>query len=188
MYSIVSLTESIKADLEKKVEKISIRFKGGEDTDEYIEKKPKVYAWTYDDLNGGYPLHSPSVLVQLVNVNDDESADYIVHICVCNPALQDKEITKTVEGYENLYQYSREDDINTSNVRSELYRATVGLGEYVLVSLKQMSMDNYSFGDIVLDTPSPYMEDFPYCQCSISLTAKKSKVQSQIYTKVWDLV
>lgn len=188
MYSIVSLTESIKADLEKKVEKISIRFKGGEDTDEYIEKKPKVYAWTYDDLNGGYPIHTPSVLVQLVNVNDDESADYIVHVCVCNPALQDKEITKPVQNTDDLYQYSNKDDINTSNVRSELYRATVGLGEYVLVSLKQLSNDNYSFDSFVLDTPSPYLEDFPYCQCSISFTAKKSKIQSQIDTKVWDLV
>ena len=188
MYSVVSLTESIKADLQKKVDKISIRFKGGEDTGEYIEKKPKVYAWTYDDTNGGYPLHTPSILVQLVNVNNDESAEYIVHICVCNPALQDKEFTKPVEGYENLYQYSTKDDIDSSSVRSELYRATVGLGEFVLVSLKQLSNDNYSFGDVVLDTPSPYMDDFPYCQCAISFTAKKSKVQSQIDTSVWDLV
>lgn len=188
MYSVVSLIESIKSDLQKKIDGISIRFKGGEDTNEYIEKKPKVYAWTYDDLNGGFPLHTPSILVQLINDTNDETAEIIIHICVCNPALQDKEITSLIEGQTNIYQYSNGIDIDSSNVRSELYKATVELGEYVLCAVKKMSNDSYSFNDVVLDTPSPYMEDFPYCQCSVSLTANKSKHQTEIDTMVWDLV
>ena len=188
MYSIVSLVECIKNDLQKKIDNISIRFKGSEDTGEYIERKPKVYAWTYDDLNGGYPLHTPSILVQLISDTNDESADFIIHICVCNPALQGKEITTQVDGYEDLYKYSDSENIDSSNVRSELYKATVELSEYVLVSLKKLSYDNYSLNSIVLDTPSPYMDDFPYCQSSISFTAVKSSKQSQIDTKVWNLI
>lgn len=188
MYSVVTLTESIRFDLSEKINKISIRFKSSDNTDEYIETKPKVYAWTYDDLSAGYPLHTPSILVQLVNVNDDMSADYIVHVCTCNPALQDKEITTQDNVNPDLYKYGTSDDINTSNIRSELYKSCVELGEYVLICIKQMSNDNYSFNNITLDTPSPYMDDFPYCQCSISFTANKSHMQSSINTKVWDLV
>lgn len=188
MYSIVTLTEAIKAELQKKIENISIRFKNSDDTDEYIETKPLVYAWTYDDLTAGFPIHTPCVLLQLVEVESDLSAQYIIHICTCNPALQDKEITKKVDGKNDLYVYNTGDDINTSNIRSELYKSCVELAEYVLVCIIQMSNTNYSFSNAVLNTPSPYMDDFPYCQCSISFTARKSSIQSRVNSDAWNLV
>lgn len=188
MYSVVVLTESITDALKAKLNDITIRFKNSAETDEYSESKPHVYAWTYDDLIDGMPLNTPSVLVQLISVKDDASADYTIHICVCNPATQDKEITEPVQGYENLYKYKTGYEINTSTVRTDLYRACVMLAEQVLVAIKQISNDFYSFHDVQMDTPSPYMEDFPFCQCSVNFTAKKSSVQSEINTKVWDML
>lgn len=188
MYSVVTLTESITDSLRTKLDGITIRFKDSAETDKYNEAKPSVYAWTYDDLVDGLPLHTPSVLVQLMSVNDDESADYSIHVCVCNPATQDKEMTSPVQGYDDLYQYSQKNGIDTSTVRTDLYRACVMLAEQVLVSIRQLSNDYYSFHDVQMETPSPYMKDFPYCQCNVNFIAKKSNVQSQINTKVWDML
>lgn len=188
MYSIIALTESIKDELQSKCNKINYRFKSCDDTDKYIEIIPHVYVWTYDDLEAGMPLHTPSILVQLISIDDDETASYIVHVCVCNPALQDKEITRPVSGMGDLYEYMSTDGLNTSNIRSELYKSCVMLAEQVMIYIKQMSNTNYSFKDIVLNTPSPYMADFPYCQCTIEFSARKSVVQSQIDTKVWELL
>lgn len=188
MYSVVTLTESITEALQAKMDEITLRFKSRADTDEYVEEKPKVYSWTYDDLVDGMPLHTPSVLVQLTGVDDDESADYTIHVCVCNPATQAKEMTNPVQGYDDLYQYSEGEDISSATVRSDLYRSCVMLAEQVLIAIKRLSNDFYSFHDVEMETPSPYMQDFPYCQCSVNFIAKKSNVQSQINTKVWDML
>lgn len=147
---------------------LTFRWKGNESTNSYIEQKPHVYAFTYDDLSGGMPLHTPSVCVQLVSVDDNGIGKYIVHVCVCDPALQDAEITKPVEGEIGVYEYKSGDCINSKCVRSELYKFAILLGEQVYTAIKQAANTNIDARNVEFLTPSPYMDNFPFCDCTVS--------------------
>lgn len=150
---------------------LTFKWKSSDDTSEYIESKPVVYAFTYDELSNNYPIHTPAVCVQLLSVSDDGTSEYLVHCCVCNPALQDKEITKPVKGEPGFYEYKTGKTIDSARVRSELYRYCLLLGEQVYLAIKRMGNTNHDINDVTLNTPSPYLGDFPYAECTVSFTS-----------------
>lgn len=200
MYSILIKTQSIADKLQVLMDGITIKFKSSDNTNEYIEKKPKVYAFTYDDLNGDYPLDTPSVLVQFLSMDDSGSCSFCIYCCVCNPAYQSKEITYPLPGSEDTYIYGGKtfpdnndnplDDISIDSacVRSDLYKSCLMLGEQVFIAVKRMSNDDESISDVSLESPNPYMSEFPYCECIVKFTANLSMANSKINTKLWDLL
>lgn len=182
MYSILLKTQTIADKLQAILNTITIRWKDSESTQSYHEEKPKVYAFTYDDLTGDFPLDTPSCLVQVLSIQND-IAEFCIYCCVCNPALQDKEITIPVQGNENVYQYKTSENIDSKCIRSELYRACLMLGEQVYLAVNQMSNDDESISGVALNTPDPYMAEFPYCECTITfnLALSYTKIKSQLW-------
>ena len=188
MYSIVSITKSISNELQSLMDKVTLRWKGSDQTSEYIEKKPTVYAYTYDDLSNGMPLNTPSILIQCMSLDDSGLASFLVHVCICNPARQDKEITKPVQGSNDTYEYGTQKTIDSAGVRSELYRACMMLGEHVYIALKRMSNSDRAISNVNLETPNPYLENFPYCECSVSFDVNCSQTETKTNSKLWDLL
>lgn len=189
MYSILLITEKIQSELQKRMDALTFRWKGSDDTSDYVEQKPKVYAFTYDDLSNDMPMYTPSVLIQIMNVDDSGLASFLIHVCVCNPAKQDKEITEPIEGTDNVYKYNDGDDIDSAGVRSELYRACLMLGEQVYLAIKKMGNDSdTSISNVNLDTPNPYLQNFPYCECTVSFNYGCNQAVSKINTKLWDML
>ena len=185
MYSCILVTESISDALKTALNDVTLNFKSSESTDSYVEAKPHVYTWTYDDVSNNMPINTPSVLVQMISMEND-TIDYIVHVCVCNPALQDKEITNVIEGETDVYKYNDGDNIDSSGVRSDLYKSCVMLAECVFNALGRMNNSNFSLSEVHLDTPSPYLDNFPFCECSVSFTASKANTETKINTKLWE--
>lgn len=186
MYSIIVITESITNELQEHLNRTCFRWKDSDSTTSYTETKPKVYAFTYDDLEGTQPLHTPAILVQIISIDPTGLASYLVHVCVSYPSIQDKEITMQIEGYNNLYQYGSKDDIDSAGTRSELYKAALLLGEQVYNIMGKIANDNFRIRNINLQTPSPYMESFPYCDCTVSfdLETVKESTENKLNTKV----
>lgn len=183
MYTASSLVKKLSYHLQDALNACTLRWKGTEKTDEYVEKKPTVYAFTYDNLSDGLPIDTPCVLVQVTRVSDGV-VSIAIHCAVCNPATQDKEITKAVLGESEIFEYLTTSDIDTSCVRSELYRACLDLGEYIYTSIHRMDNNSWSFENIVLTPPSPYMEYFPYCECIVTFDASLPEIDSVLDTKV----
>ena len=179
---IIQRVEEIVQALQHSADKITLRWKNSDSTDEYAEAKPKVYAFTYDDLSEDMPLHTPSILVQVLSLDDEGVAEFLVHCCVCNPALQDKEITHSVKDNPDLYEYDTGDDISSSHIRSELYRVCLMLGEQVYLAIKRMGNCNQNISNVELQPPSPYLAEFPYAQCTVSFTSEI--VQKSMFDKV----
>ena len=169
---IIQRVEEIAQALSRDMDKLTIKFKSSDATDSYKEATPKVYSFTYDDLDGSMPLNTPSVLVQFMGMDSNDVASFLVHVCICNPALQDKEIVNPLEGQEGVYEYQQTDGIDSARVRSELYRACLMLGEQVWLSLKRMSNINQSISNLEFNPPNPYLENFPYCDCTISFESE----------------
>lgn len=167
MYSLTLRIKDIADKLSQALEKVTLRWKTSVDTDEYSEGKPIVYAYTYDDTDAEMPLHTPSVLVQCLSMDGNGKCSFLIHCCCCNPALQDCETVADKDGDGN-YAYSRSPRYSSSTVRSDLYRACLMLGEYVFLELQRMSNDGEPITDLLLNTPSPYMDSFPYCECTVS--------------------
>ena len=200
MYSVILKTQAIADKLQTAMNAVTLRWKNSDDTEVYGEAKPKVYAFTFDDLNGDFPLKTPSILVQLMSVDDNGVCSYIIYCCVCNPALQAKEMTYPVEGSENTYHYGDstfpdDDEDETNNVsidsacvRSDLYKACLMLAEQVYIAIKKMSNDDESIHDVILETPSPYMENFPYCEALVKFQSNLSIVNTKINTSLWDML
>lgn len=188
MYSLCSIIENISSELQKRMNAVTLKWKYSDSTESYNEAKPAVYAYTYDDLQDGMPLKTPSILVQCMSLNPDGIASFLIHICVCNPAKQDKEITEKVEGYNDVYQYGGGDGIDSAGVRSELYRACLMLGEQVYLALSRMSNTNLAISNINLETPSPYLENFPYCECSISFDFECNQTNTKINSDLWNML
>jgi hypothetical protein len=187
MYSLLMITENIASELQKQLNNVTMRWKDSDATDVFHESKPTVYAFTYDDLTNNMPLKTPSVLVQCMSLDNAGVASFLVHVCICNPAKQDKEITNPVAGSDGVYQYGSGQNIDTSGVRSELYRACLMLGEQVYIALKKIYNSSWSVDNLQLDTPNPYLENFPYCECSVTFTVATAQGDAgRISTAVWD--
>ena len=186
MFSILTITESITQELQEHLNKTCFRWKDSDSTVSYSETKPKVYSFTYDELSGTAPLHTPAILVQIISIDSTGLASYIVHVCVSYPSIQDKEITNPVEGYDNIYQYGTGENIDAAGTRSELYKAALLLGEQVYNILGKIANTDFRIRNLSLQTPSPYMESFPYCDCTVSfdLETVKESTDSKLSTKV----
>ena len=185
MYSIVLITEEIASKLQSQLNEVGLRWKSSDSTTTYVEAKPMVYAFTYDDLDGGNPLHTPSVLVQVLGIDPDGVSSFLIHVCISYPSIQDKEITKPVQGVDGVYEYKTGDGIDSAGVRSELYKACLMLGERVFVSLGKISNTDIPIRNIQLNTPNPYMEQFPYCDCTVSFDVECSQIEKKLNTDVW---
>ena len=177
---IIQLTREVVESLQKRMDNITLKWKNSDSADEYEEAKPTVYAFTYDDLSEYMPIKTPSVLVQVMGLSDDGVASFLVHVCVCNPALQGKEITTPVKDNPDLYEYGTSDEISSSHIRSELYEACLMLGEQVYLALKKMSNSKWSISNVELNPPSPYLEKFPYCEATVSFSSEI--VQSRMFS------
>ena len=77
-----------------------------------------------------------------------------------------------------MFKYNDGDDIDTSGVRLALFKSCVMLGEQVYLALKKMSNINQNLTDIELQPPSPYMDKFPYCECTVSFNSELPTVES----------
>lgn len=183
MYSILLITDQVADALREQLGHTGLRWKNGDSTTDYVETVPNVCAFTYDDLQGTQPLHTPAVLVQIMGLQGGV-ASFLAHVCVCYPAIQDKEITHTVEGTQGLYEYGTGDGIDSAGARVELYKACLMLAERVFVALGKISNSNIPIRNIALQTPSPYMADFPYCDCTISFDVETPQTESIISTTV----
>lgn len=167
MYSLTLKIRDIADKLKASMDGVCLRWKATDDTGEYIEARPTVYAYTYDDLDGEMPLNTPSVLVQCLSMDGEGKAAFVIHCAVCNPAKQDRETAADPDG-DGIYHFSRSPRYTSACVRSELYRAALLLGEYVYYAVQKMADNGEPITDIALNTPSPYMESFPYCECTIA--------------------
>lgn len=169
MYSLTLRIKDIADKLSAALENTTLRWKTSENTGDYAEGKPSVYCYTYDDTDGEMPLNTPSVLVQCTSMDGSGKCQFLIHCCVCNPALQDAETVADKDG-DGIYSYSKSPRYSSSTVRSDLYRACLMLGEYVFLELQRMSNDGEAIENLILNTPSPYMDMFPYCECTVSCT------------------
>lgn len=165
---IIARTERIAETLQERMDSLTFRWKDSDSTTSYGESKPRVYSFTYDDLDGDFPLHTPCVCIQLLGIDDSGLASYLAHVCVCNPATVDKEITKPVKDTDGIYEYGTGDGINSAFVRGELYKYCILLGEQVYLALKRMGNTDTNISNVQFNTPSPYLASFPYCECTIS--------------------
>lgn len=169
MYSITLKIRDIADKLQQSMDGVCLRWKASSETGEYIEATPTVYAYTYDDMEGEMPLRTPSILVQCTSMDGNGNAEFVIHCAVCNPARQDRETAADPDG-DGIYYYSRSPRYTSAGVRSELYRAALLLGESVLYAIQKMADNGEPIKEIILNTPSPYMELFPYCECAITFT------------------
>lgn len=167
MYSLTMKIQDIADRLQSAMDGVCLRWKATASTGEYIEARPTVYAYTYDDLDGEMPLHTPSILVQCTTMDGGGKCAFILHCCVCNIARQDMETAADLDG-DGIYHYSRSPRYTSAACRSELYRAALLLGEYVLYAIQRLADNGEPITDIILNTPSPYMELFPYCECTVA--------------------
>lgn len=184
MFSIIQYTEFLQEQLQNAMNDLPLRWKTTDSTSEYSEAVPTVYSFTYDDLDGLQPLKTPSVLVQVLSLSEG-IINYLIHCCVCNPAMQDKELTVPVEKMDNVYSYSTGTEISSAVVRSELYKAALLLGERVYLAIQRIENNGVVISDLSLQTPSPYMEEFPYCSCTISFNAEIQQTAGKIDTDLW---
>lgn len=167
MYSLTMKIRDIADRLQSAMDGVCLRWKATASTGEYIEAKPTVYAYTYDDIDGDMPLKTPSILVQCLSMDGDGKSAFLVHCAVCNPATQDMEKAADPDG-DGIYHYSRSPRYTSNVCRSELYRAALLLGEYVLYAIQKLANNGEPITEIILNTPSPYMESFPYCECTVA--------------------
>ena len=192
MFNIISLTDFIRDELEKGLEKTTFRWKSSDSTDpaEYGENKPCVCAYTYDDediTSDGFPAHTPSVLVQPISENGG-TWHFVVFCCCMNPAVQDIEKTVPVEGRQGVYKHIDSPEYVALGCRRELFKATLLLTEQVALTLKRIGNDNADIKNVVTSCPSPMMPDFPYCSGVVEFDARLSQTTAKINTKLASLL
>lgn len=166
---VIQRTHEICDVLKRDLDRCTLKWKGGEETDVYKEEKPTVYEFVFDDISNDLPLKTPSILVQFTGLRDN-TASYIVYVCVCNPALQDKELTVSEDGGQTFY-YIDGKKIDTAGVRLELYKATLMLAEVIYTSISRLGMNAGGIYNVELTPPSPYLDRFPYCEATVSFEA-----------------
>ena len=187
MYSLSLKIDALRDKIAAFVEGMCFRWKSGEDPAQYGEARPKVYAYTYDETRSGMPIFTPSVLLQCLSMDEHGKCEMLVHCCVCNPAMQCKEVTHEVA--DGVFEYGSGDNITSGLVRSELYRACLLLGEQIYLCLLRMKNDGEPIDGVALSTPSPYMENFPYCECAVSFNVSlASDINARCGARVSDLL
>jgi hypothetical protein len=175
---VIQQTEAIVAELQKRMDELCFRWKSSDSLSEYDEAKPFVYTFVFDDTTNDLPIKTPSILVQLTELDGDGKASYLAYVCVCHPAVMDKEITTPVKGKDGIYTYNDGKNIDSAGVRLELYKYCVMLGEQVYLALKRMNNSSYHITDVVLNTPSPFLDKFPYCECTVAFNTKVPDIRA----------
>ena len=192
MFNVISLTDFIRDELEKELEKTTFRWKSSDSTDpdEYGENKPCVYAYTYDDediTSDGFPTHTPSVLVQPISENGG-SWHFVVFCCCLHPGVQDIEKTVPVTGKQGVYKHIDSPEYDALGCKRELFKATLLLTEQVALTIKRIGNNNADIKNVVTDAPSPLLPDFPYCSGVVEFDARISQTTAKINTKLASLL
>lgn len=189
MFSILEVTEAITSKLRERVENIPFRWKSSEDPTTYKEVTPTVEAFTFDDTNeAGYPLHTPSILIQPVT----ESGGvwhFIIFVCCVHPAIQEQE--KTVkDGETGNYVYKEGDKFTSLGCRKELLKFGLLLSEQVSRMIQSIANDNQSLRitNISLNAPSPTLPEFPYTTATLEFDCVLSQVVNRINTDLAKLL
>lgn len=168
MMDVFGVTKALTNLLTKDCAACTLRFKASASTDaeNYAEVTPRVYAFTYDDFSSEIP--APSVLIQPTQIMGGV-IHYVIYVCVVHPAVQQCEITE--ESPKGSWQFVYKDGTNFTDagVRPELYRASLMLAEVVFESLLKLSSSDTRLKNLAINPPSPYMEEFPYCSCTVEL-------------------
>ena len=192
MFNIISLTDFIRDELEKGLEKTTFRWKSSDSTDpdEYGENKPCVCAYTYDDediTSDGFPTNTPSVLVQPIAENGG-TWHFVVFCCCVHPAISDIEKTIPVEGRQGVYKHIDSPEYDALGCKRELFKATLLLTEQVALTIKRIGNNNADIKNVVTDAPSPLLPDFPYCSGVVEFDARLSQTTAKINTKLASLL
>lgn len=168
MMDVFGVTKALTNLLSRDCKNCSLRFKASASTDaeDYAEVTPSVYAFTYDDFSSEIP--APSVLIQPTQIANGV-IHYVIYVCVAHPAIQQCEITE--ESPKGSWQFVYKDGTNFTDagVRPELYKASLMLAEVVFESLLKLSSSETRLKNLTINPPSPYMEEFPYCSCTVEL-------------------
>lgn len=188
MFNIISLTDFIRDELERELEKTTFRWKASDSTDpnEYGENKPCVYAYTYDDediTSDGLPTQTPSVLVQPISENGG-AWHFVVFCCCSHPAVQDIEKTVPVEGKQGVYKHIDSPEYDSLGCKRELLKAALLLTEQVALTLKRIGNNNADIQNVVTNCPSPLLPDFPYCSGTVEFDARLAQTTAKINTKL----
>lgn len=192
MFNIISLTDFIRDELDRELEKTTFRWKSSDSTDpdEYGENKPCVCAYTYDDediTSDGLPAHTPSVLVQPI-AEKDGTWHFVVFCCCAHPAVQDIEKTVPVEGSQGVYKHLDSPEYDSLGCKRELLKAALLLTEQVALTLKRIGNNNADIKNVVTNCPSPLLSDFPYCSGTVEFDARLSQTTAKINTKLASLL
>lgn len=196
MFNVLTLTEYITNALSERMSKVTFRWKSSEspEYEDYHEVKPFVEGFTYDDTTeDGWPINTPSVLVQPISESGG-TWHFVVFICVVHPAIQEIGKTVPLEGKDGIYVHRDSIHYDSINVdggegcRKELYRTALLLTEQVALALKRISNTNASVKNIDTSAPSPMMPDFPYCTGVVEFDAPLSQSASRINTKLESLL
>lgn len=168
MMDVFGVTKALTNLLTRDCSACTLRFKASASTDaeDYAEVTPSVYAFTYDDFSSEIP--SPSVLVQPTQIMGGV-IHYVIYVCVVHPAIMQCEITDESPSGSNQYVYRDGTDFTDTGVRPELYRACLMLAEVVFESLLKLSSSETRLKNLVINPPSPMMDEFPYCSCTVEL-------------------
>ena len=192
MFNVISLTDFIRDELERELEKTTFRWKSSDSTDpdEYGENKPCVYAYTYEDediTSDGFPTHTPSVLVQPISENGG-AWHFVVFCCCVHPAISDIEKTVPVEGKQGIYKHIDSPEYDALGCKRELFKATLLLTEQVALTLKRIGNNNADIKNVVTSCPSPLLPDFPYCSGTVEFDARLAQTTAKINTKLASLL
>ena len=179
IHDVFGATEALKNLLVKDCASCTLRFKASASTDseDYAEVQPHVYAFTYDTLSSEIP--APSVLIQPTNIADGV-IHYVIYVCVVHPAVQECEIVDENPSGSHQYVYRDGTDFTDTGVRPELYLACLTLAEYVYESLLKLSSTDSRLHGLSITPPSPMMDEFPYCSCTVELDFSYSTFSKKV--------
>lgn len=188
MLHIERFADEFKKRLSERFESEGFKWKNSEDPSIYNESLPSVSVFTFDEVDGNDMPQTPSILFQVINAVENNTSvvcQMLAYIAVSNPSTQDKEITS---GHDNVWTYGDGDKFTSKNARSELYKQCFLLSEIVFSELSKLDRDSYRIDGITLNAPSPYMDNFPYCEGTVSFNFTVNAVQNINNTQVFDLL
>lgn len=183
MLSLSSTAEAIYSELATSLESITMRWKASDDLSEYREAKPSVHLFTYDTPDDAIP--SPSVLVQVTSLAQG-MAHFVIYVHVTHPAIMDKEIVHPVE--RGVFTYGEGDAFTSDGVRTELYKATLMLGEAVYTEMSRLGKSGYAVSAVSLTPPDSIMASFPYCSCVIECDVRIAQEMSTNKSRLMELL
>lgn len=162
---VLGCSDALYNYLVQKCADCTLRFKASSsvEAEDYAEVTPQVYKFTFDDAS---EIPSPCVLIQPTSITQ-QSIHYVLYISVAHPAIQECEIVDEVPAGSRHYQYRDGSEFTSEGVRRELYRACLMLGNFIFFQMMQWRGDGKLIQNLVANPPSPFMENFPSCECTV---------------------